>query len=295
LDLIEKLLDAEIGEESKLLSIKESIQNDKKIGDENKKYLMEKFEHLKAMESKPQTEDFVSAEEKEQNLQNIIIIQKLQKTEIGNSERLLEIKNTLEQNKKLSIEDDEYFKEKYQQLQKIDEIENKILHTLEIIEKLQKEEIGNSEKLESIKKTLHQRKSLSKEDAIYFAEKSKQLQQINSQNNSQPQSYSEPPTPRRSYNPEYKSEGTTMVLSIVLGLLGLCGVGHMYVGKVGKGVGILILGIILFSVGITTIVFGVGAIFLIIFVILFIWQIVNSRKLCFYYNSYLDSNGERPW
>lgn len=93
----------------------------------------------------------------------------------------------------------------------------------------------------------------------------------------------------------YKSESTTLILSIVLGLLGIQGVGHMYVGKIGKGVGILIGSIILLAVGIVTVWFGVGIILLIGYFIMFIWQIVDSRNLCLQYNDYLAKNGKPPW
>lgn len=46
-----------------------------------------------------------------------------------------------------------------------------------------------------------------------------------------------------------KSESTTLVLSIILGLFGIQGIGHIYAGKVGKGVGILIGSFILFALG----------------------------------------------
>jgi len=64
----------------------------------------------------------------------------------------------------------------------------------------------------------------------------------------------------------------------------------MYVGKVGKGIGILIGSWILFIIGVLT--FGIG---LIIYLILFIWQIFNSRNLCREYNNYLSQNGRPPW
>jgi hypothetical protein len=95
--------------------------------------------------------------------------------------------------------------------------------------------------------------------------------------------------------PEWKSESTTLILSIVLGLIGIQGIGHIYVGKLGKGIGILIVSVILFVVGIVTIGFGVGAIFLIIYLIMFFWQIFNSRTLCRQYNDSLEKNGTRPW
>ncbi len=98
---------------------------------------------------------------------------------------------------------------------------------------------------------------------------------------------------------EWKSESTTLLLSILLGLIGIQGVGHMYVGKVGKGVGILIGSLILFLVAIGLTVTGIGAIvgipLMIIYFIMFIWQIINSRKLCQQYNDYLEQHDQRPW
>jgi len=53
--------------------------------------------------------------------------------------------------------------------------------------------------------------------------------------------YNPNPPPQPNYSPQYqtghKDESTTLILSIILGLIGLPGIGHMYVGKVGKGVG----------------------------------------------------------
>ena len=102
------------------------------------------------------------------------------------------------------------------------------------------------------------------------------------------------PNPPPNYNPQYqtghKDESTTLILSIILGLIGLPGIGHMYVGKVGMGVGILIGSWILIVIGVMTMGFG-----LIIYLILFIWQIFNSRNLCRQYNQYLSQNGRPPW
>ena len=120
-----------------------------------------------------------------------------------------------------------------------------------------------------------------------------------------PQTPQPPPPPPPQFNPprqpnpqsyvSYKSEGTTLVLAIVLGLFMINGVGHLYVSKVGKGVAILIGSIILAIAGFATIFFGVGVILLIIYFIIFIWQIVDSRKLCQEYNNYLLNNGRPPW
>jgi len=113
----------------------------------------------------------------------------------------------------------------------------------------------------------------------------------------QPNYNQNPPQPN--YNPQiaiaYKSMGTTTILALVVGLFGICGIGHMYVGKVGKGIGILIGVIILGVIGVATMVIFVGVIFLIAVFILFIWQIVNARTLCREYNEFLYRNGRPPW
>lgn len=70
-----------------------------------------------------------------------------------------------------------------------------------------------------------------------------------------------------------KSESTALVLSIILGIFGLQGIGHLYVGKIGKGVAILILGFIIFAAGIVTFIFG-GFVLLIIYFGIFFWQIL---------------------
>jgi len=114
----------------------------------------------------------------------------------------------------------------------------------------------------------------------------------------------------------YKSEGITLVLSIVVGIMGIMGVGHIYLGRVRRGIIIIIVGIIIWSglfvpviilgmageleensddptalIGIFGgfAVAGIGAI------VLFIWQILNARKLCKQYNEYFEEHGKPPW
>lgn len=109
-----------------------------------------------------------------------------------------------------------------------------------------------------------------------------------------------PPSP-------YKSEGTTMVLAIVLGLLGLNGIGHIYVGKTLMGIGICIGSILLFYVGFIGVLVASIAAFsfdgyiggvialLLAYIGLFGWQIVNAKKLCREYNAYYQQNNRPPW
>ena len=117
----------------------------------------------------------------------------------------------------------------------------------------------------------------------------------------------------------YKSEGVTLVLSIVLGLMGLMGIGHIYVGKVKRGIAILIGGIFIWVIvfipigflsvldesqelseeEIMTNLLGpmMGALIIggITGFGLFIWQILNARSLCRDYNLYCEKKGVPPW
>lgn len=113
-----------------------------------------------------------------------------------------------------------------------------------------------------------------------------------------------------------KNEGIALVLSIIVGLMGVMGVGHIYLGRVRRGVIILIIGImswvaffipfaILGVLGeleeepsdpaiIIGMIGGLSAVGIGVF-ILFIWQVFDSRKLCRKYNEYLEKNENPPW
>jgi len=114
----------------------------------------------------------------------------------------------------------------------------------------------------------------------------------------------------------YKSEGTTLVLSIVVGLMGFMGVGHIYLGRVRRGIIILIIGLLCWTavfipmamlgmlaeveedVFDMTAMMGLMGGFMIVgigFLALFIWQILNARKLCKEYNELLEQHGKPPW
>jgi TM2 domain-containing membrane protein YozV len=55
----------------------------------------------------------------------------------------------------------------------------------------------------------------------------------------------------------YKSPGTAALIAFIGGVFGLQGIGHIYVGKVGKGIGILIAGIIIAALLVITIMMGI--------------------------------------
>ena len=88
----------------------------------------------------------------------------------------------------------------------------------------------------------------------------------------------------------YKNEGTGLILSIVLGLFCLNGIGQIYAGKVGRGIAIMVGSWVLIVVGVLTM--GIG---LIAYLAIFIWQIFDTKKLCREYNEYFSQNGRPPW
>jgi len=111
----------------------------------------------------------------------------------------------------------------------------------------------------------------------------------------------------------YKSKGKTRILSLV-GLFGIMGLGHIYLGRLRRGILILIIvplswGIIMISnmiLGLTETeekvlveqVLVIGQISLVVImghIVLFFWQILNSRKLCKEYNEYIEQHGLPPW
>ena len=105
-----------------------------------------------------------------------------------------------------------------------------------------------------------------------------------------------------------KNEDLTLALSIVLGLVGLTGIGQIYLGKVAKGVGIMAISFILIGFTVYFIstnmpenVFNTPIAKNSILIIgtigylgLYVYQVFDSRKLCLTYNKYVVEQGTSP-
>ncbi|HET6457518.1 MAG TPA: hypothetical protein VFG24_01400, partial [Nitrosopumilaceae archaeon] len=104
-----------------------------------------------------------------------------------------------------------------------------------------------------------------------------------------------------------KNEEVTLILSVVLGLVSLQGIGHMYVRRIARGAGILISSLLISAFSISfvtgiipkeTIPNTVSAFFLPVLVsgyfMLYVFQILDSRRLCVTYNQYVSEYGKRP-
>ena len=121
-------------------------------------------------------------------------------------------------------------------------------------------------------------------------------------------------------NLPYKNPGTTALLAFIGGILALPGIGHIYVGKVGMGVGILIGGFILYALTFSIIISVTSArayeaqysptgnasplptdmmvailILLIGYTVLFIYQIITATRLANKFNRLAKTTGTNPW
>ena len=118
----------------------------------------------------------------------------------------------------------------------------------------------------------------------------------------------------------YKSPGTAALIAFIGGIFTLLGLGHIFLGKIGKGFGILVSGIIIYVLFVVMaislpgiLLLGLvesstgdagsgGIIFIIIillgiaYLVLWIWQIFNAKKLAKKFNELVRTNGgKEPW
>ena len=95
-----------------------------------------------------------------------------------------------------------------------------------------------------------------------------------------------------------KNPGTAVLIALIAGIFGFQGIGHLYLGKVAYGIGLLLIG---WTIGIFAFLSLIGggismAVFLgIVSFAFWIWQAHNANKLARYYNEYLIQKGVTPW
>jgi hypothetical protein len=116
---------------------------------------------------------------------------------------------------------------------------------------------------------------------------------------------------------EQKNTGVAAVLASVFGFFGLMGIGHIYVGRIGRGIILLIAGIILHALTWGSFIIGlvslgligaiiplkypfelgfIGAIiFAIILFVLWIWQTYDAYNLAKIFNRIIQETGKAPW
>lgn len=96
---------------------------------------------------------------------------------------------------------------------------------------------------------------------------------------------------------QLKKASVSVLLAGLIGVV-FMGVGHIYLGRMGRGIVILFSGIltgILFYAAMVTAFFSIGILFGIVRLSLWIWQIHDAHKLTRRYNDALESTGIPPW
>ena len=120
---------------------------------------------------------------------------------------------------------------------------------------------------------------------------------------------------------ELKNPGFAALLSAIFGLVGLWGFGHFYVGRVLRGIGWLIAGVLLiislaflsFSLGLLAalsfiyppfsnmapafdfVSIGIVSLLIALVIIGFYWQIFDAYNLAKSFNTSYQQNAEAPW
>ncbi len=178
-ELVDKLLEFNIGEHGRLIYLQNHLLEEKPIYDSDKRFLQICLGKLQELEG-----GTIKPENLEMNHDDkyLHMINKLLDSEIGDTGRLRLIKQNILEGKPLVESDELYFKEKYEQFAQIDENEKTTREALVIIEKLKQAEIGNTERLDSIKEKLEQRIVLPISDIRYFNEKAKELKRLQIEN-----------------------------------------------------------------------------------------------------------------
>tara|TARA_Y100000590_G_scaffold1635_1_gene2028 strand:+ start:1493 stop:2020 length:528 start_codon:yes stop_codon:yes gene_type:complete len=99
-----------------------------------------------------------------------------------------------------------------------------------------------------------------------------------------------PPQPGSMQPHSYKGIGTCVALALIPGFFGICGIGHFYINKIGRGIVCLIIGIILGAIALASM--GIG---LVAFIPFLAWTVYDAHKDTKYYNSYMASHQKPPW
>ena len=100
-----------------------------------------------------------------------------------------------------------------------------------------------------------------------------------------------------------KSVGGAIALAIILPLFGFSGIGHLYVGRLARGILILLgswavdIVAVAFLIGgfFAPVLFALAFFFFLMGFVIFIWQIIDAAHLAEDWNAYAEETGGRPW
>jgi hypothetical protein len=154
---IMKLQEIESRHSQRLLDIRRAIEQGIVVTPRDLRYLTRRYEK------------FVRALDQEDKVEwTIQRIDKLLAAAVGDSQKINEIKELLEDEAPVPEEDVKYLRQKHQLLAQITNNTRKIESAIGIIEKLLEKKVGNQERLDGIKKKMEERSHLSSGDINYL-------------------------------------------------------------------------------------------------------------------------------
>ena len=157
---IERLQESEMRHSKKLEEIREAVEQGKLVSQREIRYLNARYEKmLHALDQRNRIDWTIKT------------IEKLEESRVGDSKKLDEIKQLLEDDVPVTDDDVKYLREEYRLLRQILKIQRKTELAVGMIEELQEMEIGNSTRLEEIKQTIIQRRHVKESEINYLAQK----------------------------------------------------------------------------------------------------------------------------
>ena len=160
LDAIRKLQEAEIGHLGRLASIRHEIEQGNLISEKDQTYLNFKYEKLR----------------RALDLHNRIewtkrTVASLREFGLGDKEKLVAIKQLLDAEIPLPKNDIEYLRQQHRLLRQALSHTRRLELIVDLIEKLQETKIGDSQRLDKIRKTIEERQNVSEVDIAYLKDR----------------------------------------------------------------------------------------------------------------------------
>jgi len=180
LELVEKLIEYDVGEKERLIFLKHYIINGKIIFESDKRFIERSVTKLEELEKNKIIPKKLEINQADKNLK---VITKLQEAEVGDSNKLESIKQHILDNQSLLEHEAQYLEEKFGQFAQINENERTITEAIKIIKELTQAEIGSPNKLESINEKLQMQIPLSISDVKYFNDKASDLKKFRNEQN----------------------------------------------------------------------------------------------------------------
>ena len=164
LDAMRKLQEAEIAHLGRLASIKHEIEQGNLISERDQTYLNFRYEKLRRILNQHNRVEWTKR-----------TVESLREFGLGDKEKLATIKQALDVEMPLSENDVEYIRQQHRSLRQVEGHTRKLDLVVDLIDKLQEAKIADSARLDKIRDTIEDRKSVSEVDIAYMKDRARVL------------------------------------------------------------------------------------------------------------------------